>query len=87
MVTVGLTVTRPCFVTATVDGKRTLNRLLEPGEKHSVEIRKELLLLVGDAAGIRMTLNGIDAKPLGRAGDPATVRLTPTSFKSYLPNP
>jgi cytoskeleton protein RodZ len=87
MVTVGLTVTRPCFVTATVDGKRTLNRLLEPGEKHSVEIRKELLLLVGDAAGIRMTLNGIDAKPLGRAGDPATVRLTPTSFKNYLPNP
>src|SRR5262245_34502303 len=43
-VTVGLTVTRPCFVTATVDGKRTINRLLEPGEKHSVEIRKELLL-------------------------------------------
>jgi cytoskeleton protein RodZ len=87
MVTVGLTVTRPCFVTATVDGKRTLNRLLEPGEKHSVEIRKELLLLVGDAAGIKMTLNGVDAKPLGRAGDPATVRLTPTSFKNYLPNP
>jgi cytoskeletal protein RodZ len=86
-VTVGLTVTRPCFVTATVDGKRTINRLLEPGEKHSVEIRKELLLLVGDAAGIRMTLNGVEAKPLGKAGDPATVRLTPASFKSYLPNP
>jgi len=86
-VTVGLTVTRPCFVTATVDGKRTINRLLEPGEKHSVEIRKELLLAVGDAAGIRMTLNGIDAKPLGKAGDPATVRLTPATFKSYLPNP
>ena len=85
-VTVGLTVTRPCFVTATVDGKRTLNRLLEPGEKHSVEIRKELLLAVGDAAGIRMTLNGVDAKPLGKAGDPATVRLTPATFKSYLPN-
>src|SRR5262245_23406854 len=32
-VTVGLTVTRPCFVTATVDGRRTINRLLEPGEK------------------------------------------------------
>jgi cytoskeletal protein RodZ len=86
-VTVGLTVTRPCFVSATVDGKRTLNRLLQPGEKHSVDIRKELILAVGDAAGIRMTLNGVDAKPLGRAGDPATVRLTPSTFKSYLPNP
>jgi cytoskeletal protein RodZ len=86
-VTVGLTVTRPCFVAATVDGKRTLNRLLEPGEKHSVDVYKELVLAVGDAAGIRMTLNGIDARSLGKAGDPATVRLTPTSFKSYLPNP
>src|SRR5262245_13876308 len=86
-VTVGLTVTRPCFVTATVDGKRTLNRLLEPGEKLSVDVYKELVLAVGDAAGIRMTLNGVDARSLGKAGDPATVRLTPTSFKSHLPNP
>src|SRR5215510_2891261 len=37
-VSVGLTVTRPCFVTATVDGKRTINRLLEPGEKQSLEV-------------------------------------------------
>src|SRR5262245_15374908 len=87
IVTVGLTVTRPCFVSATIDGKRTINRLLEPGEKHSVEVRKELLLAVGDAAGIRMTLNGVDAKPLGKAGDPATVRLTPATFKNYLANP
>jgi cytoskeleton protein RodZ len=86
-VTVGLTITRPCFVSATVDGKRTLNRLLEPGEKHSVDVYKELVLAVGDAAGIRMTLNGNVARSLGKAGDPATVRLTPTSFKSYLPNP
>ena len=82
--TVGLTVTRPCWVTATVDGQRTINRLLQPGEKPTIEVGKELVLAVGDASAVTLTLNGADAKPLGKTGDVATVRLTPANFKGYL---
>jgi len=84
--TVGVTVTRPCWVTATVDGKRTINRLLQPGEKSTIEVKKELALTAGDASAVTLTLNGADARPLGKTGDVVTVRLTPTNFKGYLQN-
>jgi cytoskeletal protein RodZ len=84
--TVGLTVKRPCWVTATVDGRRTINRLLQPGEKTTMEVRKELVLTAGDASAVALTLNGAEARPLGNTGDVVTVRLNPTNFKSYVQN-
>jgi cytoskeletal protein RodZ len=84
--TVGLTVKRPCWVTATVDGRRTINRLLQPGETTTMEVRKELVLTAGDASAVALTLNGAEARPLGNTGDVVTVRLNPTNFKSYMQN-
>ena len=84
--TVGLTVKRPCWVTATVDGRRTINRLLQPGETTTMEVRKELVLTAGDASAVALTLNGAEARPLGNTGDVVTVRLNPTNFKSYVQN-
>src|SRR5256712_1707407 len=82
----GLTVTRPCWVTATVDGQRAINRLLQPGEKTTIEVRKELVLTAGDASAVALTLNGAEARPLGNTGEVVTVRLNPTNFKSYVQN-
>ena len=45
--TVGLSVTRPCWVTAIVDGQRTIDRLLQPGEKQTIEVRREIALTSG----------------------------------------
>jgi hypothetical protein len=84
--TVGLTVARPCWVTATVDGQRTINRLLQPGEKHTIEVRKELVLTAGDASAVALTLNGAEARPLGNSGEVVTVRLNPANFKTYVQN-
>jgi len=84
--TVGLTVKRPCWVTATVDGRRTINRLLQPGEKTTIEVRKELVLTAGDASAVALTVNRAEARPLGNTGEVMTVRLNPTNFKSYVQN-
>ena len=73
-------------MTATVDGQRTIDRLLQPGERQTIEIKKELALTAGDAAAVTLTLNGADAKPLGNAGEVVTVRLNPTNFRSYVQN-
>jgi cytoskeletal protein RodZ len=83
---VGLAVTRPCWVTATVDGQRTLNRLLQAGERITVDVRKEMVLTPGDASAVTLTLNGAAAKALGNAGEVVTVRLSPANFKNYLQN-
>jgi cytoskeleton protein RodZ len=84
--TVGLSVTRPCWVTATVDGQRTINRLLQPGETNTIEVGKELVLAAGDASAVTLTLNGAEAKPIGKTGEVVTLRLTPANFKGYLQN-
>jgi cytoskeleton protein RodZ len=81
---VALSVKRPCWVTATIDGQKTLDRLLQAGEQQTIEVRREMVLTVGDASAISMTLNGAAARPLGKAGEVVTTRITPNNFRDYL---
>jgi cytoskeleton protein RodZ len=81
---IALSVKRPCWVSATVDGQKAIERLLQAGEEQTVEVRREMVLTAGDASAITMTLNGADAKPLGRAGEVVTARLNLTNFKDFL---
>jgi cytoskeletal protein RodZ len=82
--TIGLTARRPVWVSATADGQRVLGRLLQPGEQQNIEVTREMVITAGDAAALRLTLNGADARVLGKAGEVVTVRLTPSNFKEYL---
>ena len=82
--TVGLSATRPCWVSATVDGRKAIERLVQVGEQHTMEVHRELVLTVGDASALTITLNGAAAKPLGRSGQVVTARLNLTNFKEYL---
>jgi cytoskeletal protein RodZ len=82
--TVALTVKRPCWVTATIDGRKTLDRLLQAGAQQTIEVRREMVLTVGDASAISMTLNGAAARPLGKAGEVVTTHVTPNNFRDYL---
>ncbi|MBI3492030.1 MAG: DUF4115 domain-containing protein [Acidobacteria bacterium] len=82
--TVGLSVKRPCWVSATVDGRRAIERLLQAGTQTTLDVRRELVLTTGDAAALSVTLNGADAKPLGKSGEVVTTRFTLANFKEYL---
>jgi cytoskeleton protein RodZ len=79
-----LSVTSPSWVIATVDGKKTVNRLLEVGEQETLEARSDLILTTGDAGAIVMTLNGALAKSLGGLGETITARVSRTNFRNYL---
>ena len=81
---VGVSATGPCWVSATVDGHRVIAHVLQAGEQHTMEVRRELVLIAGDAAAITWTLNGAEAMPLGKAGAVVTTRVNLTNFKDYL---
>jgi cytoskeleton protein RodZ len=81
---VGLMVKRAVWVSAIVDGQKTIERLLQPGEQRTIEVRRELVLTAGDASAVALTLNGADARPLGKAGEVVTSRLDLANFKDYL---
>ncbi len=83
-ITVGMTVSGPCWVVATVDGTKVLERQLQAGERQSFDVRHDLVLTIGDAGVVSLTLNGAPARPLGKAGDVVTSRINLTNFKDYL---
>jgi cytoskeletal protein RodZ len=82
--TVGLSVRSPCWVSATVDGQKKIDRLLQVGERQSIDVRREMVLTAGDAGALVLTLNGAEAKPLGKAGEIVTRRLNLANYKDYL---
>jgi cytoskeleton protein RodZ len=84
LLSVSMSATGECWVSATVDGEKRIERLLRPGERVALEVHRELLLTAGDGSALALTLNGAVAKPLGPAGKAITVRLGPTNFKDFL---
>jgi cytoskeleton protein RodZ len=82
--TVRLSVSRPCFISATVDGRKTIERLLQIGEEQTIDVRRELVLTAADAGAVALTLNGRSARPLGAAGEVVTTRLSRANFRDFL---
>ena len=85
LVTVALTATRPCRLSAIVDGETRDELLLQPGEPRTFQVRRELLLTVDDAGAVEIAVNGGGARPLGKDGDVVTKRLTPGNLAEFLP--
>jgi Domain of unknown function (DUF4115) len=83
--TIALVATGPCWLSATVDGVKRFERTFQAGEQQAVEVRRDLELTAGDASALSWTINGAEAKPLGRPGEKVSVRVSLTNFKTFLP--
>ena len=82
---VALTAKRPCWVSATVDGQKTIERLLQPGEQQTLDGAPR------DGADrrrrrrrSRCSSTAPTAAPLGKSGEVVTARFTLTNYKDYL---
>jgi cytoskeleton protein RodZ len=82
--TVAVDAVRACWVQALNDGQPGIQRMLSAGEREVMNVRRELVLTVGDASAITLTLNGQPARGLGSEGNVVTIRLSPDNYKEYL---
>ena len=82
--TVALTAKRPCWISATVDGRKSIERLLQAGEQQTVTVRREMVLTAGDASALALQFNGADGRALGKAGEVVTARFNLTNYKDYV---
>lgn len=73
-----------CWVTATSDGTRIVYHLMRPGERQTFDVHASLVLRVGDPAALALSINGVPIRPFGRAGEPATVSITPENYREFL---
>jgi hypothetical protein len=73
-----------CWITATADGKRVAYRLVNGGERLTLDASRELVLRVGDAGSVDLSINGSPGRPLGARAQAVTIRLTPANYRGFV---
>jgi cytoskeletal protein RodZ len=73
-----------CWVSVSVDGKRMPGRTLQPGEPLELAAGQSIVLTAGDAGALDYTINNAPGRPLGAAGQVATVVITTTNYRTFL---
>jgi len=68
-IVVALVARNSSWAEAKVDGAIAFNRVLNSGETERLEANREVVLSVGNAGGIALTLNGRPGVSLGRSGE------------------
>ena len=86
---VGLTIrtTGPCWVSVVVDGRTIVYRLMQAGEQQAIDSGSDVVLRVGDPGAFSYSINGAAGKPIGPAGLPTTVRITPDNYQEFVDQP
>jgi len=82
--TVLLSAERQCWIRATIDGERVIERLLEADQELVVTARESVLLRVGDAGALSTTINGKRAQRFGGPGEVITRQITRQNYSRWL---
>ena len=86
-VRVGVSADETTWVSISSDGKNVFAQALEPHETKIVEASSKVRLLVGNAGGVEISLNGKPIGPIGPRGQVRIVELTPAGFQIVPRNP
>jgi cytoskeletal protein RodZ len=58
-----------CWISVVPDNSPAYQKVLEPGEIQSFHASEKFFLVLGNAGGIQLKINGQPAKPLGKSGE------------------
>jgi cytoskeleton protein RodZ len=86
-VKVEVTAAEPVWMSARSDGKYLFSGTLKANEKRTVEAANTVLLRLGNAGGVTITLNGKPIGEVGPKGQARTVQLTSGGFQIVAPKP
>jgi hypothetical protein len=75
-----------CWLSAFADGRLVIYRLMQGGERETIDARNEILLRVGDAGALAYFVNGGVGRSLGAPGEAVTVRITSDNSATWLTN-
>ncbi len=80
-VRVGVTADEEVWVRADVNGKMQFSTTLQPHESRSIDADGEVVLRLGNAGGVTITLNGKPVGAVGPKGQIRTVQFTSGGFQ------
>jgi cytoskeleton protein RodZ len=80
-----LTAQQSCWVHAQADGQTVINRVLSEGETETLEAEGQIVLSVGNAGGLALTVNDRPGVPLGKSGEvKRNIVITKQSLPSFV---
>jgi cytoskeleton protein RodZ len=77
-------VLQECWVSVKRDGSRVLVKILEPGDDRSFNATEQFYLVLGNAAGVRLKINGQQVRPLGKSGEVVRVLINVQNIKDLV---
>src|SRR6185436_18687470 len=80
-VRVGLSADEKTWISISSDGKNVFANSLQPHQTKVVEASAKVRLLIGNAGGLEISLNGKPIGPIGPKGQVRVVELTPAGFQ------
>jgi cytoskeletal protein RodZ len=84
-VTLDIEAREDTWIQVTVDDSRVSERVLHPGETRHFSANSSLKIMVGNAGGVHLKLNGHELPPLGQTGQVRTLTITPQTVKDLIP--
>jgi cytoskeleton protein RodZ len=77
-------VVQKCWVSVSRDGDRVLVKLLEPGEDLAFDAVEKFYVILGNAGGVRLKINGKRAKPPGNSGEVVKMMINTENVSELL---
>lgn len=77
-------ISEQCWVSIDRDGIPAVRRLMDPGEIQSIEAKEQVFLIVGNAGGVQLKINGKPARSLGRSGEVVRIRIDEKNLRELL---
>jgi cytoskeleton protein RodZ len=76
--------TENCWISVERDGSPALRKLLIPGEVQFVRASEQFSIVIGNAGGVRLKINGKAAKPLGKSGEVVNIHINEKNLQEIL---
>jgi hypothetical protein len=57
---------------------------MDAGQRSTITIKEDVTLRVGDPAAFGFAIDGVEGRSLGDAGQPVTVHIDKTNYKTLL---
>lgn len=77
-------VLQECWMSLDRDGNRILEKKLEPGDTRSFSATEKFYMVLGNAGGVRLKINGKPARPLGKSGAVVRVLINEQTIKDLV---
>ncbi len=79
-----ISATEQCWVSIDRDGIPSIRKLMEPGETQTILAEENVRILLGNAGGVQMKINGKPAKPLGNPGEVIRITIDTENLQQYI---